>query len=74
MTMKQLAFTTVTFAALTGAFAEEATDRAKGRRLEKDGNFAEAYTIYRRLVSDRRSAATEVPDDLVRAVQCLQRL
>jgi uncharacterized protein YfaS (alpha-2-macroglobulin family) len=57
-----------------GAGADEASDRVRAQKLQADGNFKEAYAVFQKLVSEPRSAAGKVPDDLERGLDCLQRL
>ncbi len=63
------------FAAGRG-WAEETQDqkRARALKLQKDGNFNEAYKVFSALALDTGDDALKVPDDLKNAMACLQRL
>jgi tetratricopeptide (TPR) repeat protein len=52
----------------------EADIRATAEKLRREGNFAEAYTEFRRLVLNPQTTPQLVPQDLDRASECLRRL
>jgi len=65
-------------AGLTWALAAEPADenarRAKARKLQRDGNFKEAYGLFSSLALDAKTDAKKVGEDLNLAVRSLQRL
>src|SRR5262245_52160073 len=48
--------------------------RSQAQKLKTDGNFNEAYKLFRRLCLDPNVDANSVGQDLADAVQCLQQL
>ena len=48
--------------------------RAAAQKLQKQGNWRDAYQIFRELAVDQGNDGPEVAQDLARGVQCLQRL
>ena len=65
-----LALTVASLAADT----HEAAARKQARDLQRDGNYAEAYDVFRKLACDERSDPDQVGSDLTHAVDCLRRL
>ncbi|MEP3481147.1 MAG: MG2 domain-containing protein [Fuerstiella sp.] len=53
---------------------ERQTDRDKAKKLLKDGNTAEAYLIFQRLVLDESNTDKQLSSDLTSAVNCLNQL
>lgn len=49
-------------------------DRGRAEKLFRDGNWKEAYELFRQLVLDSKSDPTKVSDDLNKGVQCLNQL
>ncbi len=49
-------------------------DRARAKKLMRDGNFKEAHKEFSRLLLDPAGDAKEAGPDLEQAIQCLQRL
>ena len=54
--------------------ADENTRREKAQKLQRDGNFKEAYGSFSSLALDAKTDAKKVGEDLNQAVQSLQRL
>ncbi len=68
----------VAAASLTFVFAAETPSeqdlRDKAVKLQKAGNYKEAYEIFAKLSKNPSTDAGKVPDDLSRAVSCLRQL
>ena len=56
------------------AVGDQRTDRTAAMKLQTDGNWKEAYTLYSRLATDPGSDSTAVVDDFNAALIDLQRL
>ena len=72
--MKLLLTGSMLMAAIAGTAADLSANQKKATQLEKDGNVAEAYDLYRKLLLDRRADPAQAPKNLAAAVRCLQRL
>jgi len=53
---------------------DQAALRAQAQKLQQDGNYNDAYQLFRKLALDPNADPRLVGDDLQRATQCLQRL
>ena len=53
---------------------DEKTSREQALKLQRDGNFKEAYEAFAKLALDPKTDKKMVGDDLNKAVNCLQRL
>ena len=59
---------------LVGAEGNPADLRAKAEKERKDGNYRDAFELYRKLCLDRRNDPKLVGQDLNVAISCLQRI
>ncbi|MDA7950083.1 MAG: MG2 domain-containing protein [Pirellulaceae bacterium] len=57
-----------------GKTKQATDDRSRANRLFTDGNFKEAYDLFSKLATDENNTSPELPKDLARAVDCLNRL
>ncbi|HYW81518.1 MAG TPA: hypothetical protein VE890_18175, partial [Thermoguttaceae bacterium] len=56
------------------AVVEPQSPRAQYQKFQADGNFKEAYEGFRKLALDPADDVRLVGEDMIRGVQCLQRL
>jgi alpha-2-macroglobulin len=59
---------------VAAADAPAAKERQKAAKLQRDGNYKDAYEIFRKLALDPRDEADKVGGDLEHGVKCLQDL
>ena len=60
--------------AVADAPADQTDLRKLAQKLQRDGNWKEAYTILAKLATDPKDDPVKVGQDLSQAVQCLNRL
>jgi uncharacterized protein YfaS (alpha-2-macroglobulin family) len=69
-----LALAFATAASAADAPPTEPASREKALKLQKDGNFKDAYDLFRALALEPRTEQGQAATDLRKAVECLQRL